>query len=41
MPSIHAIHMTTANTLWGFDPIWLGYLAAAVILSAWRAWREK
>ena len=31
----------TANTLWGFDPIWLGYLAATLVLGAWRAWREK
>jgi hypothetical protein len=29
------------STLWGLNPIWLGYLAAAVILGAWRAWREK
>lgn len=27
--------------LWGFDPIFLGWLGALVILAAWNAWRGE
>jgi hypothetical protein len=33
--------MNDAQTLWGLNPIWLGYLGALVVLGAWNAWRKK